>query len=284
LRTPTETFTMKPEFLALALLPSLSVASPAIRRSKEYHVFREAPIAPPQRTLLALTDSAAESTRGGAFVTNTNTNTNFTFATGTFTVPQARVPEEGPTANNPSGLYTASFWVGLDGFAGPCMGVILRTGVDIFYDGGIETYVAWHEWYPNPSTSYSGFGVAPGDVVRLNATARGSRGGAVSAENLSTGTVVSWEYYAQSPSLCGGSAEWIVEDFELSGVPTGPVPLANFSVTTFSQAFAEADDGNKVGVDLATVLDINLTAQGGRLTRSGVPSASEVVIQRVFEI
>lgn len=116
-----------------------------------------------------------------------------------FTVPRAEIPAQGPTANNPVGVYAASFWVGIDGVSatlpsspssygssqsgsGDGNGSAeecnpsrssLRLGVDIFYDGtlgGEQTPFAWYQALPGLAVGFGNFSVAPGDFVRLTAS------------------------------------------------------------------------------------------------------------------
>lgn len=141
---------------------------------------------PPSNSNFLVAAAAAantESTKGGAILTlpaSDQTNDRIATAQGTFRVPSARMPTTGPTANNPVGMYAASFWVGIDSVAGntgsdPSCGASLRAGVDIFWDGtigGTQTPVAWYQFGSAASEAgdavgFEGFKVAEGDVVRF---------------------------------------------------------------------------------------------------------------------
>ncbi|TPX08691.1 uncharacterized protein E0L32_009880 [Thyridium curvatum] len=281
---------MKTSASICALVAALGVSA------KTYDVYRQAP-QPQQRHRVMLaataadaaTNKAPESVRGGAWLTADDIGA----AVGTIVVPQARMPTEGPTGNNQAGLYMASFWVGL-GCADTADSPLLRAGVDIFWDGGMETYNAWHQWYPNPSTAFDvsagNFSIVPGDRVRMGAVAPGEDGtpGLVRVENLSRGGEVRYEFAAgqgAGAAPCGTGAAWVVEDFTLAGLPDVPVALANFSSTTFEDAHAltAAKHARTISAKKARLFDISLQDQGGKLTSCSISGRKNVVCSRMVE-
>ena len=72
-------------------------------------------------------------------------------------------------------------------------------------------------------------------------------------------------------ALCESNAEWIVEDFEEDGEL---VPLANFGIVTFTNAFATTPNGN-VGLDGAT--DIDIVQNGAIVTAVSISSQALTV-------
>ena len=230
--------------------------------------------------------------------------------TGTFRVPEAKMPTAGPTANNPVGVYSASIWVGIDGVKATtsttkptascdASAVSLRLGVDIFYDGtfgGPQTPFAWHQYLPRSATGFSNFSVAAGDLVRLTASAAasGGKGGTVTIENfgkaarLGRKTVAvqvsthTFDGEPQLPALCQTQAAWMVEDFPIAGLPDFPIALTNFTSVEFGKLGVRSEEGSEMGVGKAKVVDIYQEPQGGRLTECGlVARDGKVVCRRV---
>lgn len=230
--------------------------------------------------------------------------------TGTFRVPEAKMPTEGPTGNNPVGVYAASFWVGIDGVtststttkkAASCdaSAVSLRLGVDIFYDGtfgGQQTPFAWHQYLPRSATGFANFSVAAGDLVRLTASAASKgNGGTVTIENfgnvaqlkskqaavqVSTHT---FDGSSQLPALCQAQAAWMVEDFPIAGLPDFPIALTNFTSVKFVKLGVRSGEGGDIGIGGARVVNVYQEPQGGRLTDCDVVArdGGKVVCKRV---
>ncbi|KAK4157587.1 concanavalin A-like lectin/glucanase domain-containing protein [Chaetomidium leptoderma] len=278
------------------------------------HTLTPAPAASQFRLLAATT----ESVKGGAILT---TDQPFASAQGTFRVPDAKVPTTGPTANNPVGVYAASFWVGIDSArpttttttGGPSAdacggGLALRAGVDVFYDGtfgGPQTPFAWYQFAPamGSEKGFEGFAVAAGDLVRFTLEAGSGGGGGdddkkevvVVAENfggnvtcangatpvVSVRQVLPASTTAGGARLCAKEAAWMVEDFPLAGLPDFPVALANFTSVAFGGAGVTLADGSKKDVTGTEVLDVRLQQQGGRLTSCEVVDGKKVKCDRV---
>ncbi|KAL2179056.1 concanavalin A-like lectin/glucanase domain-containing protein [Thermothelomyces heterothallicus CBS 202.75] len=228
--------------------------------------------------------SSTESTKGGAIL-GLPDNDLSTVRT-TIRIPAAKMPTAGPTANNTVGEYAASFWVGIDSATDACgAGGSLRAGVDIFWDGTLGGQQTPFAWYQGPGQADvvgfgGGFPVGEGDLVRLTLEA-GPAGGeeiAVVAENFGRNVTRADEgavpvrkvrkvlpAEAGGQKLCRGEAAWMVEDFPLQGRPEFPTALANFTSVTFNSGIT-LDDGTEKDLTGAEVLDIQLEAQGGRLT------------------
>ena len=170
----------------------------------------------------------------------------FTSVSGTFTVPDT-------TGQSGAG---ASFWVGIDGVT--CT-AILQTGVTAYVNGtetlyyGKETLnhastpyltrlfwrIAWHEWYPDYSATFSDLSISAGDVIRANVTAFSTTSGIATIENLTTGQSEHKNLSSTYP-LCGKDAEWIVEDFTHNDKT---IPFANFGTVTFKDGKATGPRG-----------------------------------------
>jgi hypothetical protein len=233
-----------------------------------------------------------ESTRGGALLSGSDV----TSASGVFIVPAAQMPTSGPTANNANGLYSASFWIGIDGVTCSTAGV--RAGVDIFWDGNLgtgsaaATYNAWYEYYPSPSVDFGGsFTVTAGDTVRITTSAGHANGsGSVVIDNFgptahgsTTGRVVhraSFSFKNQTTPLCKSEAVWAIEDDALASLPDTPVALVNFTSITFGQMSAKTSAGT-VSNTGAKLMDIDLQDQGGKLTDCRIVNATGVSCARV---
>jgi hypothetical protein len=221
--------------------------------------------------------AAPESQKAGARLEGSN----ITSVSATFQIPSAEMPTTGPTADNQNGVYQASYWVGLDGVtAASCGGgVSLRGGVDTFWDTGMRTTGAWWEWYPNEGPSQFGnFTVQQGDVVRITTTADGDgMGGEVKVEKLD-GPGCGAEVLASASHrfegeagarLCLGEAAVVIEDYPIQDRPDYPLPFANFTEVVFGEIKV-----NGKAAEGLEVFDINLEAQGGRLTDCEVEAGS----------
>ena len=288
-------------------------ASPAVRLS--HHSIKTKSPAPgfPGAHIKALSDPTAESVQGGAYILVDNANSSdFWAVSGSFRIPTASMPTEGPTANNTVGSYAATFWIGIDGIdgapgpAGNCDDVSLRAGIDISFDprfGGELEPFAWYQWLPEESFGYENFKASPGDEIRINVTVTGSTAGSVSIENLGPATPASNDdtvptYGAPAPEkaaadpivashtfsnmttpLCQAAAAWVIEDFPMRGLPDVPIPLVNFTDVTFG-AMQILRTGNTA--EIGSIFNIVQAEQGGRLTdcrnNEGAIACSRVLV------
>ncbi|GKZ32175.1 hypothetical protein AbraIFM66950_001355 [Aspergillus brasiliensis] len=190
----------------------------------------------------------------------------YTAVTGTFTVPE-------PTGGSGSGSQAASAWVGIDGDT--YGNAILQTGVDFTVTDGEASFDAWYEWYPDYAYDFSGIDISAGDEIVAIVESYSSTSGIAIIENKSTGQKVSKEL-SSSSSLGGINAEWIVEDFEEDGEL---VDLVDFGTVTFTGAVAKAAGGESVGVEDATIIEIE--ENGQVVTDVTIDSDSEVTITYV---
>ncbi|GAB1314224.1 Aspergillopepsin-2 [Madurella fahalii] len=280
------------------------------------------PAPAPARFFSSQQAQEAQSTRGGAILTLPPVGADppaspdsVTTIEGTFRIPQADAPTSGPTANNPVGVYAASFWVGLSAGA-PCSAAstTLRAGVDVFWDGtfgGAQSPFAWYQ-FPGQgsSTGLGNFSVATGDLVRFRLRAEDAgRWVEVAVDNFGAGPATdAWEdggaallvprqtashrvevgdvgsaSGSASAADCARRVSWVVEDFPLAGLPNVPVALANFTSVTFGDAMVTSADGQVRDVGEAEeVMDIRLDAQGGRLTKCELLGEARLGCKRVL--
>lgn len=95
----------------------------------------------------------------------------YTSIKGTFVVPTPKIPSGGSSNT----AYSASAWVGLDGYT--CESAILQTGLDFTIQGGSVSYDAWYEWYPANAFDFSGITFSAGDTVALTIQATSKTSG-----------------------------------------------------------------------------------------------------------
>lgn len=279
---------MKPSTLLplLTLLGASAHPSPS-RRTTPSHKLSHVPVPSipgptfhrpgSSKSAFASSSSAPESQKAGARLAGSN----ITSVSAAFKIPAAEMATAGPTAGNENGVYQASYWVGIDGVtAESCGGVSLRAGVDTFWDTGMRSTGAWYEWYPDEGpTQFGNFSLQQGDFVRITAVADADgQGGQVTVERVDgTGCEAkvldsaSHRFGAKAgdDKLCLGEAAWVIEDYPLQDRPEFPLALANFTEVVFERV--------KVNGKAATgleVFDINLEAQGGRLTECEVVDGS----------
>ncbi|OIW29664.1 concanavalin A-like lectin/glucanase [Coniochaeta ligniaria NRRL 30616] len=288
---------MKPSTL-LPLLSLLSASAsahppPSRRSPPSQYKLSHAPIPsipgptfhrPGSKSALASSSSSPESQKAGARLSGTN----ITSVSTTFRIPLAEMATTGPTADNENGVYQASYWVGIDGVtSASCGGVSLRAGVDTFWDTGMRSTGAWYEWYPSQESSQFGnFTLVQGDVVRITAVADGDGlGGEVRVERVDglgceakvlASASHRFEGVASGDRLCLGEAAWVIEDYPLLNQPEFPLALANFTEVVF-----QGVEVNGQGAKGMEVFDINLEAQGGRLTDCEVGDGGSVDCKRV---
>ncbi|KAL1864765.1 hypothetical protein Plec18167_009653 [Paecilomyces lecythidis] len=191
-------------------------------------------------------------------------------ATGTYTAASATFTVPEPTATDDSGdKQGASAWVGIDG--GTYRNAILQAGVDFYIEDGTASYDAWYEWYPAYSNDFD-LSVTAGDVIVVKVVSSSPSQGVAILENESSGQSATQTLSADpsTATLGGQNVEWMVEDYQ-SGA--SDLPLVNFNKVKFSGAQAETSDGQKIGVDNATIYEIR--QNGDVLTNVDIISDSE---------
>ena len=95
----------------------------------------------------------------------------YTGVTGTFQVPSVKAPSGASSRT----AYSASAWVGLDGYT--CGSAILQTGLDFTIENGAVSYDSWYEWYPANAIDFSGISFSAGDTVKLTIVATSKTSG-----------------------------------------------------------------------------------------------------------
>ena len=231
------------------------------------------------------------SVRGGAVLPRSD----ITYVRGTFSVPIPEMPTSGPTSGDIAGLYGASFWVGIDG-APSATQSSLRAGVDIFWDEGTVSAVAWYQWYPLPSTDFANFNVTPGDAICIAVQATSTAQGNVTIANFGSGVLgadlsglaplqtATQTFSNQSNVLLRKEAAWMVEDFPMPSLPELPIALANFSSVIFEGLeVATVADGFFCGTDGSQIINVELEEQGGQLTDCSILESGDVECLRVVE-
>ncbi len=171
---------------------------------------------------------------GGSY-TAESTNWSGQIASGaTFTGVQAAwvVPTVQPTQY--SGV--SATWIGIDG--GPSSpGSIIQTGTTQQTQGGVTSYFAWYELYPNAAVPLGA--VSPGDQMEASITHTSGSTWTLTIADVTSGQGASGPLTYTGP---GDSAEWIEELPTVVGAaqPT----LANFGSATFTQMAATTSSGS----------------------------------------
>jgi len=175
-------------------------------------------------------------------IVQTPSDTNLSSVTGTFIVPDPKLPAGATSARE----WRGAAWVGIDGFT-PDEGGLLQAGVvwevvNTVKNGTstVETsFEAVYEWLPATSAKLGNVKITAGDVITVSCQAADSFHGSCSIENHSTGVSAKEEMVAPTTGagLNGHHAEWIVEDFYTGH---GNVPLANFGTVEWYGCAAAA--------------------------------------------
>ena len=173
---------------------------------------------------------------------------------------------------------SASIWVGIDGDT--YGSAILQAGIDVSFNAdGTQSYDAWYEWFPNAAVFFPGdeFPITAGNVITISIASSDASTGAVVLVNESTGQLVTQHVSAPNPSsiLAGQNAEWIVEDYESGG---SLVSFANLGAVLFSNCIAGDSNGDSLGTDGATIVEI-VDRSGNVLTDVSIPSASQILLE-----
>ncbi|KAL4919051.1 peptidase A4 family-domain-containing protein [Aspergillus aurantiobrunneus] len=170
----------------------------------------------------------------------------YTAVSATFTVPKATAAP----GNNE--MQAASAWVGIDGDT--YSGAILQTGVDFYVENGQVANDAWFEWFPDYAYDFN-LGVNTGDVIVASVESFSPSEGVAIIENKNTGETATQTVRAPKPeaTLAGQNAEWIVEDFQAGD---SIVALADFEKVTFTGGEARAQNGDVVGLDGGTIIEL----------------------------
>lgn len=179
-----------------------------------------------------------------------------TEVSGTFTVPQPQMPPGG----DPSVSYCGVAWVGIDGWTN---GDLIQTGVLWCVFENETSWDPWYEYLPGFITTYDGVTVSAGSVVTVTATKTGDNSGVTTL--TVDGITVSHTFSGEGYSLPGTSAEWIVEDYELSTIGPVYVPFADFGSVTFTEATAVVN-GTTITPAEGAWLIIDMTQGGTSLT------------------
>lgn len=146
----------------------------------------------------------------------------FNLAEGTLIIPTLSLPSQ---PHEQVDQYTASFWIGLDGFllsdSLPGVRGLWQAGIMAsLFVNGTTSYTGFYEWVPNDPVSIpaSELSMDAGDhlYVRVN-TSNGGLQGSVTLTNLNTSQTFTYSQDApvtwRGPTWVapGSSAEWIVE-------------------------------------------------------------------------
>jgi hypothetical protein len=195
---------------------------------------------------LALSSQITEQTMSGASAHNKNyysTNwSGYEVSGSSGTVTSVSGSWTVPIVTGSNGY--SSFWVGIDGFSSSTVEQI-GTASDI--SGGVASYYAWYEFYPNAPVDLSSttYPVNFGDVMSatvnyLSSTTTGSKHH-VTVNDVFSVTIsdetADWTFSTQGTvaNAAMSSAEWIAE---APSSITGVLPLANFGTVYFTSSSA----------------------------------------------
>ncbi|RFU26842.1 hypothetical protein B7463_g9495, partial [Scytalidium lignicola] len=202
---------------------------------------------------------------GGAAIDSTDV----TKVIGTFTVPRPSPPPEGSSRIE----YCGAAWVGIDGDRN-CQSGLIQTGIFWCVQGCETSYEAWYEYIPAASIAYNGIDVSAGDSITVTVTRTSNTGGTTRLVNNSNGQSATHTFSNQRQgTLCGNSAEWIVEDFESGGAL---VPFADFGTVTFTGATAVVG-GSTVTAGGDSAMVIHLNQGNGDLTSTSISGTTLTV-------
>ncbi|KAK5662957.1 hypothetical protein OQA88_6369 [Cercophora sp. LCS_1] len=242
---------------------------------------------------VALTAGAAlaqstDSIQAGAIYTAPAGET-ITSVSGVFRVPELSVPLIGPYANR-RGIYTFSIHIGIGtrkgyGVSSGCAASagLIRAGIDVFYNAyaDVSQPFGWYQYGVETDLgafAYAGLNVAPGDLIKLTATADGSTVTAVTENYGKVDTTAGKQPVQSMPptygvgntasgSICRTEAGWLLEDHMTEEDASLPVIVGNFTDVVFSELTIRTS-GSAV-ITGSKLVDMEIEKQGGKLTSCG---------------
>ncbi|KAI9647251.1 hypothetical protein NHQ30_003634 [Ciborinia camelliae] len=247
---------MKYSIAVAALLTGSAVAAPATKlNAKERLALRN--------NKAARSDEYYNDSWAGAVLTGAA----YTGVSSSFPIPK---PAVGTTGETSASDFTASTWIGIDGYG--CNN-LWQAGVDSTIEAstGTISYYAWYEWYPADTQVIDLGTLSAEDVISVNLTTSGFNTGTIVMENKSTGKSFT-DTISSTNTLCGVSAEWIMEDLSIDSSTMG---LSNFGSVTFSDAVATTSS-KVVTPSGAEILDIE-TSLNAILTKTTVTDNSVTI-------
>src|ERR1700677_1339300 len=172
-----------------------------------------------------------------------------------------------PTVQATQYSGASATWIGIDG-AGTSSGSIIQTGTAQNTIGGVTSYYAWYELYPQPSVEIGA--VAPGDAMSASIENAGGGNWDLSISDTTDGNQAGGLLPYSGPAT---SAEWIEELPTVVGAaqPT----LADFGAVTFTDM---TYNGVSPGAATLSPIDMidesgNVIASAGATTFNGVSSS-----------
>ena len=163
---------------------------------------------------------------GGAQVTSGNwagydvTGGGFTSVSATWTQPSVQPNYSIDTAS--------SFWVGLDGDGSS---TVEQCGTEADSTGGVVSYDAWYEMYPDYEVPIDGMTISPGDVMTGTVTTDGAGDFTMTISDDTTGH--SYETDQYSDSAQDYSAE-VIAEAPTNGATGNLFPLSDFGTVDFA--------------------------------------------------
>ncbi|GAD95948.1 aspergillopepsin-2 precursor, putative [Paecilomyces variotii No. 5] len=193
-------------------------------------------------------------------------SSNVTSVTGTFTIPNPKMPSGGTSST----AYCGCAWVGIDGDLDICPnGGLIQSGAAWCIQNDSPSFYAWYEWWPAQyMITFDNFDVEAGDELKVTVTATSTSTGNTIVENLTRGTIIGHTWDTESPVLCEATAEWIVEDFtDTSNGSEYLAPFANYGSVTFTDNSAIAN-GQIFGVSNAQI--VNMVQNGSTISEASI--------------
>ncbi len=163
---------------------------------------------------------------GGSQVTSGNwagydvTGSGFTSVSATWTQPSVQPNYSVDTAS--------SFWVGLDGDGSS---TVEQCGTEADSTGGVVSYDAWYEMYPDYEVPIDGMTISPGDVMTGTVTTDGAGDFTLTISDDTTGH--SYETDQYSDSAPDYSAE-VIAEAPTNGATGNLFPLSDFGTVDFA--------------------------------------------------
>ncbi|KAF7872447.1 hypothetical protein EAF04_003368 [Stromatinia cepivora] len=247
---------MKYSIAVATLLAGSAIAAPATKLNAKQRLAQ-------RNKNAARSDEYYNESWAGAVLTGAA----YTGVSASFPIPK---PAVGTTGETSASYFTASTWVGIDGYN--CDN-LWQAGVDatIEKSTGTLSYYAWYEWYPADTQVIDLGTLTAEDIISVNITTSSFNEGTVVMENKSTGKSYT-KTVSSNNTLCGISAEWIIEDLSVDSSTEG---LANYGSVVFSDTIATTSS-KRVTPSASEILDIK-TSSNIILTKTSVTDNSVTI-------
>lgn len=212
------------------------------------------------------TPTAFESYNWAGYATN-STNGSVTMVKGSWKQPSVTCTS--------TGIYVASFWVGIDGLTST---TVEQTGTTVECVNGLASYFAWYEFFPAASVVISTVPVSPGNVISASVAY------STTTKKFTTTIkdVTTHKSFTTSSTVAGAersSAEWIEEAPASCASITCLYAMPDFGTALYGKDHTSVAETNEATISGTTKPISGFGSLVDSLTMVSYPSGTPVMAQ-----